>query len=98
MKPLFLLAAFLLLSPAMARAADTSRPTMDDMETWKRAVIAKYEKAVYLDEKSLPITEHAFFLRVVNERRGHTITTTRGSNQLITLRLLSDAELGWTAW
>ena len=44
----------------------------------------------------MTITEHEFFVRIVNEKRGHSITTVRGSNKLITLRLLSDVELGWT--
>jgi hypothetical protein len=96
MKHLFLVFAFLFWSLTVARAAETSHPTMADMETWKQSLIAQYEKAIYLDEKSQPITEHEFFTRVVNEKRGHTITTVRGSHKLITLRLLSDAELGWT--
>jgi hypothetical protein len=95
MKRIFLFFAFLFCSLTAARAAETSHPTMVDMETWKQNLIAKYEKAIYLDEKSEPITEHEFFMRVVNEKRGHTLTTVQGSNKLITLRLLSDAELGW---
>lgn len=96
MKQLFLIFAFICCSMPMARAADTSPPSMGDMEKWKHDVITPYGKAIYLDEKSAPITEREFFTRVVNEKRGHTITTVDSSRQLITLRLLSDAELGWT--
>lgn len=76
------------ISLSSASADDVTHPTEHDLEVWKHDVIDKYDHATYLDEHDNVISEQEFFRKVRSEKRSHEITTTVGSMEMITLKLL----------